>query len=695
MPRFTHIQTNFTGGLWSPRLWGRVDLEKYRDALRNLLNAVVYPHGGWTRRPGTIVMANTKANAKPREFKFDYSDIDAYKLEFTNMVMRVYKNHALIESSPGVPLEVATVYPTAVLQELYMVQSNDTLYIFHENYPTKKLRRTDDTTWTFTDVQWIDGPYLDTNIEDTTVTPSAVTGSTVTLTFSSTTGVNGGAGFTSADVGRWVRANRAGVWGYGQIVSVTDSTHVVVFVEKDFKDTTATSEWRLSAFSSTLGYPAVGVLHEGRMVITLGQDIWGSISGDFETFSPTSDKTTVNADNTTTVQSAVTDGDSYHYRISPDTATNIRWMVSSTVLFLGTQGGEYIMRASSTEAGITPTNVQVVQISAFGSARIQPIKTNNAAIFVQRFRRKILELVYSSTDLQYKVTDLTLYAEHITKTGISSIAYQQEPNSIIWAARDDGQFIGLTYNRDENVFAFHEHSIGKLADGSTPAVETVCCLPNNTTGETELQMTVRIDDERFACYMREYFNTNLGHVKADAYFVDLGKAYSGTATDILHVGAHLAGQVVDVLADGSVKKELTVDSSGDVTLDRTTQKAAVGLRYRSLATTQSLEAGQSEGTAQGKKKKLTGVRLMVYDSLGAFATPDIDDPELYEMIEFTDGNTQPVLDMTAPLYTGITQPIDWPDDWQEEMTITIFTDAPLPFTCLNIVDKGITNEGCA
>lgn len=689
MARFTKIQTNFTGGEWSPRLYGRVDLEKYGDSCRAMLNAVVHPHGGWTRRPGTLMAANTKSNLAVREVKFDYSDIASYKLEFTNNKMRVFKEHALIESSPGTPLEVSTVYPTSVLDELYFLQSNDVMYIFHETYPTKKLTRTSDTSWTFTDVDWLDGPYLDPNLttpiaahSTATMTPSHTSGTSRTITASAPT-------FVASDVGRYIRLNRLGIWGYAKITGYTSSTQVTVDIKKDFKDTTATSEWRMSAIGSALGYPNVGEIHEGRMVIALGQDIWGSISGDLETFSPTSDKTTVNSDGTTTTQSVVADGDSYHFLISPDQVTNIRWMVSSTVLFIGTQGSEFIMRASSTEAGITPSNVQVVKISSYGSARIQPVKTVDAAIFVQRFRRKIMELTYDPDELRYKVSELTLFSEHITKTGVTCLTYQQEPNSIVWAARDDGAFIGLTYNRDQNVFAFHRHQLGTLADGSFPLVESVCCIPNNTTGEDELWLTAKVNTNRYACYMREYFNTNLGHTKEDAFFVDLGALYDGTATNTITVGAHLEGETVVALADGAVKKDLEV-TSGDITLDRNASKVAAGLAYRTLVTTLSLEAGQTEGTAQGKNKKLTSVRLQVYDSLGGMAGPD---EEHAEMIEFTDGDTQPVMDSTTPLYSGTTQPIDWPGDWDEEMTLTVFTDEPLPLTVLTLIPRGVTMEG--
>ena len=55
---------------------------------------------------------------------------------------------------------------------------------------------------------------------------------------------------------------------------------------------------------------------------------------------------------------------------------------------------------------------------------------------------------------------MTLLAEHITDTGIVDVDYAQEPDSIYWAVRTDGTLIGMTYQRDEDVVAWHKHIIG-------------------------------------------------------------------------------------------------------------------------------------------------------------------------------------------------------------------------------------------
>ena len=63
--------TNFTAGQLSKRMKGRVDYAKYFNGCDELLNMVVMPQGGATRRPGTLYEANVYDQTnKPRLRRF-------------------------------------------------------------------------------------------------------------------------------------------------------------------------------------------------------------------------------------------------------------------------------------------------------------------------------------------------------------------------------------------------------------------------------------------------------------------------------------------------------------------------------------------------------------------------------------------------------------------------------------------------
>ncbi len=58
---------------------------------------------------------------------------------------------------------------------------------------------------------------------------------------------------------------------------------------------------------------------------------------------------------------------------------------------------------------------------------------------------KIQELVFDFDTDSYKAPDLTILSEHVTENGIVEMAYQKEPDSILWCVRDDGVLAAMTY----------------------------------------------------------------------------------------------------------------------------------------------------------------------------------------------------------------------------------------------------------
>ena len=81
MARVSSIITNFRAGEISPKLEGRIDLQKYNEAAQTLNNMLVYPSGGVTRRPGTFFAGRSKDGGKVRLMNFEFSDEQAYVLE--------------------------------------------------------------------------------------------------------------------------------------------------------------------------------------------------------------------------------------------------------------------------------------------------------------------------------------------------------------------------------------------------------------------------------------------------------------------------------------------------------------------------------------------------------------------------------------------------------------------------------------
>ena len=94
----------FTGGEWSPQLDNRIDLEGYRNALRQGRNVIVTKQGGATRRPGTVYIAQGKSPASggpgvSRLQKFQYAPGTAFILEFCDKGIRFYASGVQVQVS--------------------------------------------------------------------------------------------------------------------------------------------------------------------------------------------------------------------------------------------------------------------------------------------------------------------------------------------------------------------------------------------------------------------------------------------------------------------------------------------------------------------------------------------------------------------------------------------------------------------
>jgi len=524
MARVAVELTNFTGGELSPRLDGRTDLTKYTSGCATLENLIVYPHGAAARRPGTTFVAEVANSAnKTRLIPFEFSTTQTYMLEFSNLKMRVFKDSgavlegdktisAITKANPAVVtanshgysngdevvitavagmtevngkrflvadkttntfelqdkdgtdinssgfttytsggvsnkvFEIATPYTTAQLFDIKFAQSADVMYITHPSHEVEKLSRTGHTSWTLTDVDFTKGPMQDANTTDTTLNPGqAAVGTSIALVASAITGINGGSGFLATDVGRFV------------------------FLSDGYAN--ATANWQLGAFSDTTGHPSCVTFFEQRLVFAgttnQPQTIFFSRSGDYENMDAN-------------IGGTIADDDAIIYTIASNQVNAIRFMTATRTLIIGTAGGEFTVSGGGTDSAVTPTNILIKKQSNHGAANVDAIAVGNATLFLQRAKRKIRELAYNFDVDGYIAPDMTILAEHVTEGGLTQIAYQQEPNQIVYGVRGDGELVGLTYQREQQVTAWHRHIFGGRFGIATITVSDYANIANGT-----------------------------------------------------------------------------------------------------------------------------------------------------------------------------------------------------------------------
>ncbi|KKN12600.1 hypothetical protein LCGC14_1014910, partial [marine sediment metagenome] len=91
---FRQIKNSYNAGELSGYMDGRTDINKYHNGCSKLINATVLPHGGVVKRPGTKYIATAPNKAKL--FPFEFSVVDSLILEFSNSLLRFYKDGATV-----------------------------------------------------------------------------------------------------------------------------------------------------------------------------------------------------------------------------------------------------------------------------------------------------------------------------------------------------------------------------------------------------------------------------------------------------------------------------------------------------------------------------------------------------------------------------------------------------------------------
>ena len=469
------------------------------------------------------------------------------------------------------------------------------------------------------------------------------------------------------------------------VAGITSTTVVKVDIKRTMNTTTAETKWRLGSWSGTTGYPAGGTFFEQRLfsfrTTTEPQNFWGSNSSDFENMAPDSDPTAGSFDGT------VEDDDAIDWIVTAEDVNSIQWMsAGEATMQIGTLGGEWV--PTSVGAILTPSDIAVHRSTKKGSAAIQPLRVGRSILFVQRAKRKIWELSFSFEANGLEAQDMTRLAYHVSRGGISDMAYQQEPGSVVWCVRADGVMPTMTYRRDEDVVGWSRQIIGGSFGSGDAVVESVAVIPGaNGAGQIQdsssrdevwmiVKRTINGATVRYVEVLERDFET--GETQADAYYSDSIVTYNSASTSTITGLDHLEGETVKIWADGAVQPDKTV-ASGSVTLDDAASVVQIGLGYYHTFQSLKHEGGSGSGTAVGRTQRITGLTFVVLNSHTIKFGPDVDN-----LIEIDFREVSDAVDAASPLYTGDFFH-EMEADWLIDSRIVIKSDAPSPFTILEII----------
>jgi hypothetical protein len=474
-----------------------------------------------------------------------------------------------------------------------------------------------------------------------------------------------------------------------------------------------TENWQFGTWSETSGYPKVSTLFQSRMVVANTElkpnTLWSTQTGDLENMQPDSFLAGV---------STTEDDDALTYLIASEEVNAISWMAGQRKLLIGTPGGEFV--AESQGAAITATDISITQHADVFCADLAPVATESAIVFLEGTGMQLHDLGFQLDRDAFVSADLTILADQMLSSPAQEIVMQRRPLQSIWARREDGRQAVLSYNRRQDIVGWTHRIMGGVFGSGHPVVESIAVIPGSPdssqvieSGERDeiwlmVKRTINGQTHRYIEMFEGYFRGPVREdyatealwedamktAQADAFYVDCGLTYEGSATASITGLSHLEGQTVKILADGKVHPTRTV-SGGAIALEYTATKVHVGLAIQWSYESLKLPFGTQSGSGVNKVKSIPAVGLALNDSgVFSFGLVTYDEEEgrvvkdLTEIDFLRDGLD---MDEAIPLFTGeVIRNLEGAT--RRDVRVYMEGDDPLPFTLLAIVPQILSQE---
>lgn len=721
---YTH---SYAGGEITPELLGRLDLAKRQTGLAKCQNFIILPHGPATRRAGTgFVRAAKTAADYTHLLPFAFSAEDTMVLEFGNGYLRFHTQGAtLVYGTPAAyngataytpgdlvesggsnyvciadttgnappnatywyvqpadgAYEIPTSYATADLPYLSIKQSADVLTIMHPTYPTRELRRAGALKWYTSAVSFAPGLSAPTGVTatatvgtgtvtyDYVVTSVADDGVDESLASSNATCTNNLLTAGNFNTVTWSAATGASRYNVykktGGVYAYIGQASGLTFKDDNFAgDQAKTPPENLMVLNNATGnYPATGTYHEQRRWFA-GTD------NDPQVLKATRSATDTNL---TSSIPGVAD-DAIDIRLVAQKQNRIRHLVPLGDLIALTAGGYWLVYSPNSDVLSANTVTPKLQGGA-GASKAPPVLTSNSVLYVQARGSQVRELTYTDKTAGnfLNSVNMSLMAPHLFNSyTITQMAYSEYPEQICWGVRSDGVLLGMTYIPEHQVYAWHQH----VTDGF---FESICVVAEG--GEDFLYAVVRRTVNGSTVRYVERMRSRLFTLLEDAFFVDSGLTYTGTAADVISGLGHLEGEEVAVLANGAAHPRCTV-TGGQITLQAEYTKVHIGLPIVADAQTLPLALEGAQASGQGTVKNVNEVFLRITaSSPNVQAGPSFDRLTSYPGRAVSDPYGSPPALQTREIEMTVE------GDWNQDASICIRKDDALPLTLLSTTLK--------
>jgi len=684
----------FTKGEVGPFMEARADTNIYKAGLRTCENFFILPQGGLKRRPGfkfiddhpeTAGAGDNGFDTSARLIPFNFGNEQEYVLIFEPNKFHVYKSDVYQTTiTNGVSSNVCP-WTANTIDQLRYAQTLDTMILVHPDMrPIKIIRGASHSSWTSTEMDFDFVPLVNHNFDsDLTVTavnnyPSGhaqagegnvAYGANISLQISTGSYEWTNANWPDGHVNQHITLNG----GMMKITSVTSSTQAYAEVIEELvnDDDVENDAWEIDAFSNLSntyggGWPRSITFHQNRLVFGGSRDnpqtIFGSQSGSFFNFKPTTkivelEKTTTTTGGNSTItteehiQGAVTDDAGFTFTIASDEVSIIYHLISTQQLYIFASSGEWLMEGSP----VTPTNVSINRQTNYGidNNGHKPVVVDTEAMFLSN-NSELRAFAYNYNTDGYQAKNYTLISHHIISNPIDLCAIRTFSNTnsnYVFVVNGNGELCCMAINVEKDVLGWSRFTTDGNFKRCVEVDGALYVLVERTVDSTAQIYLEKLEDTQF--YM-------------DSYLADTTTPQSSITLD------HLSNKDVRVLTDGSVHANVTLSGSGVGTLTSTFSNVAAGLHYESnIETLPATVIIQNQYSQRGEQitKKRADIVLQDTQSL-VFDGYDVD----FTTLNNTTVNATPTsFSGTKLVYlsgTGV------------DLTVTANIKDPLPATIL-------------
>jgi hypothetical protein len=358
-----------------------------------------------------------------------------------------------------------------------------------------------------------------------------------------------------------------------------------------------------------------------------------------------------------------------------------------------------------------------------GSSDVTPVVVDGAVLFVRTKGSGARALVPQASDTPYQGVNISEFSSHLfvgQGRAVVDWCYAEDPWGVVWAAREDGALLSLTFDRGREMAAWARHD----TDGS---VEAVCAVPEGAEDAVYLvvrrevagtehrfieRMTSRVrrvlEDDEDPTFIETPSVDDTDTLYPTDACLDCGVTFAAPITSLgIYPNtivdpklANLIGKQVYVVARGSpLFGPITVEANGvngalgiDFPEDPTPNAvdsagvpiwvAHIGLAYTCELETLDVAGGE----ARLRKKTIERAGFEVDNARGLKVGQDFDHLKEWRQRQVADSYDS-ISAATALVDTPVAS------TWDQGARVVLRQDLPLPVTVVGVTRKLAVDEG--